>query len=347
MRYVPILKSKPAELKALQDLAPEIKSQILPFIDLLPPQKDELADAWLEKVTTNLARSWPAELPLIVDGGSIAAARTSTGEAALLKLWHLCQAQGVGFTPVTSPSRLEAHQAAIQGIVRDRACGGLCLRLSGSDFDYDFPASPLTDLLRFLRVKETDADLLLDFGALSAGPVALLMRAYIESIPNLMAWRSVTVSSTAFPRDLSHFSPDSVNRVPRTDWKAWRSLCSRPLKRSPDFSDYAIQHPDLIDFDPKVMTMSAGLRYAAEEHWVIVKGRGLKKHKAATQMHKLCAKLVALPEYKGPDFSIGDKWIKDCAESRATHGNSMVWRRMGTGHHLTLTAHQVANVGVP
>lgn len=70
---MPILKSKPAELKALQDLAPELKSQVLPFIDLLPPQKDELADAWLEKVTTNLARSWPAELPLIVDGGGIGA----------------------------------------------------------------------------------------------------------------------------------------------------------------------------------------------------------------------------------------------------------------------------------
>lgn len=168
------------------------------------------------------------------------------------------------------------------------------------------------------------------------------MQAYLSAIPNLASWRTVTIAGTAFPRDMGAFKRDSVSRVPRTEWKAWTLLQSKPLIRRPQFADYAIQHPALIDFDPKTMQISAAIRYTADQEWIIVKGRGLKTSKAS-QMHGLCAKLIQMPEYKGAHYSWGDKWIDDCANQRVSYGNATVWRRVGTGHHLTLAARQLAN----
>jgi T4 beta protein len=45
MRYMPILKGKLAEYKALEDLAPELRAQMVPLIDLLPVAEDLVSRA--------------------------------------------------------------------------------------------------------------------------------------------------------------------------------------------------------------------------------------------------------------------------------------------------------------
>lgn len=345
MHYVPILKGKNAEYKALQDLTPDVRPHITPLIELLPPKTEDDADPLIESTVSRLSRAWPGQL-FFLDAGPIGSAITSTGEHPLLRLWHWCRDQGLKFAPVTGLSSTDAYQEATQEIAHGPNGAGICLRLSGNDFEGDFSGSAASDVVHGLGLSVSDADLLLDFGSLPAekpGPVAMLMHGYLQAVSNLASWRSVIVSSTSFPRDMSGFKPDTINRLPRTEWKAWLSLLAKPLSRRPQFSDYAIQHPQMVDFDPKLMDVSAALRYSADEQWVIVKGRGLKKNKAL-QMHALSAQLIALPEYKGAGFSLGDKWIDDCAHRRVNYGNSMVWRRVGTGHHLTLVARQLANI---
>jgi Beta protein len=48
--------------------------------------------------------------------------------------------------------------------------------------------------------------------------------------------------------------------------------------RLPTFGDYAVAHPDPSrgDVDPKVMSISAGLRYTIDDEWLVAKG-GLYK----------------------------------------------------------------------
>jgi hypothetical protein len=345
MFYVPILKGKEAEYRSLQDLTADVRSQIVPLIELLAPKDSGKADFLIETAVNRLEKSWPAH-SFMLDGDLLSQGLTSTGEHPLLRLWYRCAEKGMHFIPVTTLARSEEYQLAVHEIAHTPESQGICLRLSGNDFEGDYPAHSVSDVLDVAGVHASDTHLLVDFGPLateSAGPISLLMYAYLQSIPNLASWRTVTVAGTAFPHDMGRFKPDSVNRVPRTEWKAWSMLLAKPLSRRPQFSDYAIQHPELVDFDPKTMQISAALRYAADQEWVIVKGRGLKKSKAS-QMHVLCAKLIEQPEFKGADYSRGDKWIDDCAHHRVSHGNATVWRRVGTGHHLTLVARQLANI---
>ena len=73
-------------------------------------------------------------------------------------------------------------------------------------------------------------------------------------------------------------SRNSSKRVERSDWLAWRrGLFDRraTLERLPSFSDCAIQHPESVwrASTPRFMQVSASIRYASRDDWLLVKGR--------------------------------------------------------------------------
>lgn len=101
------------------------------------------------------------------------------------------------------------------------------------------------------------------------------------------------------------------------------------------------------------MNLSGHIRYTTDEEFLIVKGgavRDVKRNgevvaegRGYEQMVDLCRVLINLPEYSGADFSWGDRYIWDCANGTASHGNATTWRQFATNHHLTFVVHQLAN----
>jgi hypothetical protein len=346
MQYIPILKAKDAEFRALALLEPDIKAGLTPLIDLVPLNEDDDVDSWITKTAEKLQRAWLISRPIFVDALAIRNLRTSQDESAYANLVRTSTDYNINIVPVTGLSRGDDHQSAIRNLLAIRGIFGLCLRLAGNDFESDSPAGSISDLLQEVGSQEESTDLLLDFGEVppdNAGPVSTMMYSYLETIPNINKWRSVTTSATAIPRHVGHFNKDSIGRTPRTEWRAWRALQKRAMLRRPQFSDYTIQHPELVVFDGKIMNPSAHLRYATEQDWLIVRGRGVKTGKH-DQMHSLCGKLILHPEYKGPNYSWGDQWIMNCAKRLEGPGNPNVWRRVGLNHHLTLVVQQLASL---
>ena len=92
------------------------------------------------------------------------------------------------------------------------------------------------------------------------------------------------------------------------------------------------------------MRMSASIRYTTADHWLIVKGKNVRQY-GFDQYFELCRTLVELPEYSGENFSWGDRFIMRCARGSGGPGNATTWRKVGTNHHLTLVAQQLATVG--
>ena len=113
------------------------------------------------------------------------------------------------------------------------------------------------------------------------------------------------------------------------------------IARKPDFGDYGINHPAIIEYDPTKMRMSASIRYTGATTYVIAKGRAVDVH-GWEQTSTLCAALVRQPEFKGAAFSWGDAYIAERAKGTATRGNPTTWRRVGTTHHLTLVTTELA-----
>jgi len=169
------------------------------------------------------------------------------------------------------------------------------------------------------------------------------MREVANLLPYLGDWRSFTLAATALPENLAGYQP-GINRRERTEWLAWIEFLQNPggVERLPSFGDYGINNPTLNEVDPRLIRMSANLRYTAVTEWLLCKGRNVRNY-GFDQFNGLCQDLVQLPEYAGTAFSWGDTYIDRCARGVDGPGNATTWRKVGTSHHVALVNDQIAN----
>lgn len=351
--YVPILKGKEGEYLALRELSAAVRQRMTPVIE--PPSipydfanetPAKTVDEHLAKVVEKLDACWGRDLPLFIDLGWIPASEVmSDGRQPLKYIFDEARLKELMSIPVTGLSRESQYQDAVKEAL-DTDSRGICIRLENDDFvEFGDLEAGLSTLLSFFGVSPFEVDLIIDFEAISVGPVAMAANAAVANLPFVRDWRTLTLAATAFPQDLSNVPPRSATPLPRTEWINWQALAARRhrLLRLPTFGDYGIAHPLLAEIDPRVMQMSAQLRYTTETDWLVMKARNVKAH-GYGQFNDICRYLVTRPEYKGADFSWGDSAISEATAAGAASGNATTWRRIGTNHHLTFVVDQIANL---
>ena len=229
---------------------------------------------------------------------------------------------------------------------------GVCIRLEDEDFEDETTlGTDLGDLLKLLKVPIQEADLVVDFKALGTGQVRTLVmtvRSLLAVLPSVKSWRSLTLAATAFPENLAAFPSASISTTPRAEWTLWSALASRSksLPRMPTFGDYGIQHPEPAEIDPRLMQMTANLRYTIDQDWMILKARVVRKY-GYDQFNDICKQLVTLSEYRKAKHCWGCDYVSLCAAGKEGPGNAMIWRKVGTVHHLTVVAEQISNFPWP
>lgn len=351
--YVPILKCKDGEFRAIRDLAQATKDALTPVMEVQPIPWDYVndtatseADQYLTRVAQKCADYWGTDRPLLLDIEPGSFEDEVGGMHPLAFLLGACRQRDVDIVPVTGLDRPETfHEAVTTAAEEDEL--GVCLRVVPEDLEREDFADDLDELIDDLGVTRETTDLLLDLGPIMpvAAATSMAARAMISATPYVQQWRSLILAATAFPENLQGYPPESVNTRPRTEWLVWRNLVGAGghVPRRPSFSDYAIAHPSILDMDPRIMRMSANLRYTSERDWLILKGRDTRQY-GHEQFNDICAELVQRPEFSGADFSWGDNYIQQCANGNAGPGNAMTWRRAGTSHHLTFVVRQIANL---
>lgn len=351
--YVPILKSKQAELEALKVLGD--RSTITPLIEVVPVAWDHETDRPKKTLTKHFSdvakaieKTWGTENSMFADVcwvQDIEIPGKPAGSAAQL-FFDALRAQNVRFVPVLwMDSPIGCRTAAKDSVQRDGR--GVCLRITAEEADYP-PAleSAINELLGFLRLEPTNVDLVLDLHEVrgtAISSMARTARSLIENLPHLTAWRTLTLAAGAFP--MGQIQPNTTVSLPRTDWRIWSILVQRPgLSRLPAFGDYAIEHPDLPEsLPPWMMRPSPQLRYTLEDAWLVSKARSAARF-GYEQFNDLCRATVAESHYSGPTFSWGDKYIDDCANGRDGPGNAAKWRQVGFSHHFAFVVYQIANL---
>jgi Beta protein len=354
--YVPVLKGKEGEFAALEALEPDVRQHLMPLIEIPPIQHDyvndrpaKTLDDHIRGVAERVRKAWRMR-PLYLDLPWLGedAERLADGRGAFAAVLEDCLANEVNAVPVVSRASSPGHLAAA---ARHSAAShnGVCIRLIVKDFEED--VEPDTEVDRLMRglggVSTADVDLMVDLEDLGpdGGRALLVARSIFSMLPKRNEWRRVILAAASFPEDLSDVSAATVSTLPRREWELWNTLQRRPtLLPRPDliFGDYAIAHPEIKDLDPRVMLMSASIRYTTPDHWLIVKGRNVR-HYGFDQYFELCQLLVKRDEYVGSAFSWGDRYIADCAEGVQGPGNATTWRKVGTNHHLTLVVKQLAS----
>ncbi len=334
--YVPMLKTKPAEMQALRDL--RSSHDITPLIEITVNPvggKRTLING------SSLPKYWKGQHPFFLDLEEAQWASPSTLDQFASDLLALKKP----IIPVTSLGRPAAYQQSVSTILQAHG-KGLCLRLPFAELNQNPQA-----LLASMKCKISDCDLIIDMGEISSHSIPVFTSALLASLQStgnqVKQWRSFTIASGAFPFSLSHVSGGTCTDETRADWIFWQNLVfGHELPRTPWYGDYGINHPKLPEPIENAYGSSPNIRYALDDRWHIKKAYSTRTPGKGgyLQYHGLCKDLIAEPFYCGSTFSGGDDYIAGCASHKDGPGNAVNWRYAGFSHHFEFVLNQLASL---
>lgn len=366
--YIPILRWKLAERKALERLFQQDREKLTPLIEFVMPTattkkqgdkivitktpKEKLTEM-LSGVANDFLKSCGQNTMFIDVHLLDSDVRASSFEQILSSSnkINLFSVPVIYIIPVTSTSADITTRAVAINYAKSSG-HGLCIRIDRSHFDENDLSSHISKFVVDNKLDIKNTDLLVDLGVVGQDIITEDIVKKLAQIPNLNNWRSFIISAGAFPKNLTEFMPGKVHELDRLDWKLWKSIQNTSLSRVPFFSDYTIQCPI---YDPINIRGSVSARYTDNDKWWIFRGKkpgiidqkteekgpGLEQYidHAKTLTGASFSKF-----YKGADYSFGDAEIaRIAAPENKKSGNPTTWLTIGINHHITLVARQFAN----
>lgn len=353
--YVPILKWKTGEQRAIKELEPAIKAKIRPLF-LIPPipwdfENDNYKctiDKHLEGFGQKLHNIWQSVQPVMIDAEQIDNELMGNGSHPIEYVVNEAENYGVAVIPVTGFDKSNAYNDAVKTINK-KYKRGIAIRIKQPDFQTI--GTSLPQLMQHIGVNRKNTDLIFDceeitqrtFGSTKDAIIAALAR-----ISNLSDFRTIIVSATAFPKTLAGMPNYTIKKFPRSEWFLWNSLISTPgISQNIIYSDYTIDDPywpDMIDLKLLIKKLIGNVRYTREECWYVVRGEKIFSQIGYRQFYKVCELLVTHPDniLCGQNYSSGDKRIFECAKRRGSTGNLGTWFQAGVNHHITFVVNQLA-----
>ncbi|MBS0155844.1 MAG: beta family protein [Nitrospira sp.] len=346
--YVPVLKVKRGERKALQRISSAYYPRITPLLEIVKRKPGKTLRDHLNTTFTDLSDTVRPYPRCLLDARELVA----DGQAGAEEVFRRASAAGIIFTPVTGISRTVDLIPAFA----NRA-NGLALRLTRAEFERGGLAGRINSFLDRQRIAPEEIDLIIDLGgveSLIVEGIEALTNAFLAEIPSHQRWRTFTVSSCSFPLSMSVVQRNSDILVERSDWVSWRGNLygqRTNLERLPTFSDCVIQRPEGVeDFDPVKMQVSASIRYTVEEEWLLIKGESTRSKRPGEQFPALAHKLVdgsLRARFYGAGHCSGCKLMKAAADGGPGLGSAEAWRQLGTIHHISVATQAIASLAWP
>jgi hypothetical protein len=361
VHYVPILKGRAGELRALREMREPTASRLVPLVEVPVVVEDSESDdpnsadvvGDIGKFARDLTRNWRPGRPIIVDATLIPIHPHSIPTVDLIN--RLAQSDYT-VIPTVRPSDPNWAINRIGEAIHEWRLGSACIRIGGDDLDDNERslADAVDDAIAQLRLEPDHIDLVLDFGPVmdeqAMSFAARIARLVLSEMPYQDEWRTLVCAAGAFPPDLNSVQAEVLTELPRYDAAMWNVLHKRVRGRVPIFGDYAIAYPAQtagVPFAP-----APQLRFTAEASWYVMKGRK-QDRKGARQFYDICAR-VAETGSVDSSLSWGDEYVDRAARSAANGpnvlvrtGNAMIWRAIGTSHHIAYVANRLATVGAP
>jgi len=380
-KYVPILKWKAAEIRALTDIPDEHRKRVRPLIEIVLPgisniykdkekkvkkTDEEIHAEMLAKMTSQRYAKIPEEIEEAWGAREIYLDTTllhnkdKSNELKIEALNALLdggRTRGLELIPVINVADDLSLMKNLGRLISKGEVRELCVRITPSNLkDMEALNTQIVTLLERLGVDERQVHLLVDLKYVdsSSGTYGALFT-QAQAIHNLKIFQEFVFASGAFPIDMTECSFEDPTYLPRTDWTSWRSnVVEGRLVRAPIYSDYSIRHP-LYSESLQFFESSSTLKYTVGSQWMILRGKKRALHMYLTSAHLL----VQQPEFKEAtyskegNFSAGDAYIVKKAkhfDEVFRHDNSVKgtgrtqdWIAAGVSHHIAVVMHQLSN----
>ncbi|MGD0006411.1 MAG: beta family protein [Anaerolineaceae bacterium] len=301
-RYIPCLRWKLGEYKALKQLSSFARDSITPLIDIAEIGFDfetqmeiKSIDNHLKTFAKRVREKWGID-ECFVDMHLIdASQRMANSMHPVTFVFDDLRLKGVHAIPVMDLNQDSPWQKAIQQAV-DQDGRGFCLRIDLETAVRPTLGPSINELLKKYSRRVEQCDLILDEKAPNFEPLdgfVSLLEQIIKNLPYLNGWRSFGIIGTSLPASLSIFGR-GVSIIPRNEWRTYKRL-QRRLRSSgiriPTFGDYGINNPEVLRVDPRHMRTTANIRYTINDGWFIVRGQSINKY-GLGQHKDLCREIV-------------------------------------------------------
>ena len=314
-RYLPILKWKRGEQFALRELTKAQWSGITPLIELQPI--DAASDSaslrsalpeYLTKVAEQIEKSIPEDCQIFVDTHLVSPSYARPANLLAVVCEQLRRKTKRPIYPVidaTTLTSIGALTPPLKMFIQNLPAVLLRLR---SDQIKSSQIQPLVADLAETGVKIQNIHLLIDqYSIVSRDPqeCAATIDSYLEeAIATSCA--SVTLGGGSFPMTLAGIKTGAKN-ILRIEWNAWKLITATGKFTQLRYADYTVTNPaPLPEIDPKTVNPSITIRYATNDHWHLLKGRGFKGAPPG-EYRNLCTLLITNNAiYSGQDYSFGD-----------------------------------------
>src|ERR1700722_12661954 len=175
MRYVPLLKAKQGEFRALHYLTADVKAAITPLLEFPPLEgygdldapPTPTVDTQLQRLPQKIKRAWNSGARLLLDLGLVDSdPALAAGEHPVSYVFGELRDLGLQAVPVTGIGRDEAYRAAVCEVAQTDG-RGLCVRIVAEDLDDPEAAIAMAiEQIAGDGLAPEDVDLLFDLGEL-------------------------------------------------------------------------------------------------------------------------------------------------------------------------------------
>lgn len=339
--YMPILKWKQGEQKALKEFPSEIRHCLLPIIELMKLKRplgatlSAAIDNELPKIIKTMVAAKFDEYPFGVDTSLMLPPHNDI--RLTIYVANKLQKNGIQAFPVVHLAMLFHSMADISKL---GDFPELILRVKPSTVLPEQIVNLLNEI-NLTHLPEHKWHVVLDAHdvvSTQATSLASQMSPFIDQLKVLPFIETITFSGGSFPMSMQGISQGS-NSFDRVEWIAYQQL----KLTYPDlkFGDYSVTNPVLMEVeDPTKMNPSVQIRYTRLDNWLVFKAGG-SKTSGMGQYNDLCRLLTTHKDYSQPPFSYGDSKYWHHAQPTSTSGNYMTWRRDATSHHIVYTTRQL------
>ena len=346
-KYVPILKSKEAEHWAWRQASVAVVAGSRPVFEVVPTDKSvqETIETFVNRVTDG----WPPAAVLTADTGHLDQTQPIAGTPHMAIFWtaRRLHRNGVPSKPVMrldDDPQVLTEVAAAAGLHGE----GACLRLGSGDEDPSVAAaaSLWPQVRATTGLVPAEVDLLIDLREIrtprDVSRAATVAARVLHWADQNGPWRSMTVASGAFPEQISDL-PIGVTRISRRDAEFFNAVVANAPSILPDFGDYAIWHPDIVDAFPRGPLPN--LRYTSGMDWQVYREERILPGNQS--FYTLCQRVVSSPHWPGPGYSAGDNEIDQRAQGNGGPGRATDWLRWGASHHFAHVVDRLSSRGGP
>jgi hypothetical protein len=351
LHYRPILTGREGEFQALAHLSGERWRALSPVMELTQRLTDTRTQSGIVTRRTSAREAsrlfrdkvldyFTTDMRLAVDAAGVLPDESlPPGVGILAQLVFDLRTLELPVVPVLRPGDT-ASLADLPRVAPDR---GVMIRLRQSDLVLSSGELGrwVGAVERAAGVERAAVDLLLDLGPVRTVKVSALLDSPLVQLMKQAGWRSRTIASGAFPRDLSRVREWELTEIPRRDASLWhrlRDLVGDDL----DFSDYAVAYPAAAS---RRSAPPPQLRYTVEGRWLVVKGPRHQAH----QFFEVCRRVRGHPEFT--ELGEADRLIARRAHEGPAgglrSGSPSTWRALSTAHHLDFVSDHLVRTAEP